>query len=223
MGILSALGKIGAIGAAPFTGGASLGALPLIDAIGSVGSSLGAGASASKAGRMADADLQARMDALNNRSGLDAAEFNMGVPVTQAQQVAKGDLMAANIPQSAATGSGRDISFSGGIGPQFFGTDTTQAGEALKRQALGSLMSGGGKFTPKTSTIPEAGMMEKIGGVGGLVGGLAGATGNVLGALGRTPVMYGQTGRPTGAPNLGYQPLRRASLLEDPNAVNGGV
>lgn len=34
MSFWSALGKIGAIGAAPFTGGASLAALPLIDAVG---------------------------------------------------------------------------------------------------------------------------------------------------------------------------------------------
>jgi hypothetical protein len=58
MSFWKALGKIGAIGAAPFTGGASLSVLPLIDAVGSAASA-GSQAAASNRGTR----LQALMDA----------------------------------------------------------------------------------------------------------------------------------------------------------------
>jgi hypothetical protein len=173
MGLLSVLGKIAKpiVGLLP-GGGTLTGALDLASDVGGV---LGAGGAAAKHGRMDEADLQARMNGLNNRAQLDAAQFNMGAPVTRAQQVAKGDLMSANIPQSQSTGSGRDVSFSGGIGPQYFGADTTQAGNEMKRQALMALMSGSDQVHPAMSSIPKSGILEKIGGTAGLIGGLVGA------------------------------------------------
>lgn len=177
MSFLSVLGKIGKIAApivaAPFTGGLSMAALPGM--ISDVGGVLGSAGTSAAHGRREDADEQARMNIANNRAQLDAAQFNMGAPVTRAQQVAKGDLMAANIPQSQSTGGGRDVSFSGGIGPQYFGADTTQAGNEMKRQALMALMSGSDQVHPAMSSIPKSGILEKIGGTAGLIGGLVGA------------------------------------------------
>lgn len=121
----------------------------------------GAGAGLAS-GRRYDADANAR-----------AANFNLSAPSARASQVARGDIMAANIPQSTASGSGRDIQFSGGVGPQLFGPDTQAAGEAMKRQAMQALLSGSDRLNPS-----QAGAGENI-----LAG--AGLGANVLGTLGK--------------------------------------
>ena len=145
---------------------------------------MGGGAKASKDGRMTDALTQDRLNASNNAANLNAAEFNIGTPVTRAQQVAKGDLMAAMIPNASRSGSGRDLQLTGGVNPGLFGADTTAAGNELKKQALQALMTGSDKQTPVQSTIQKPGLMEKIGGVAGTAGGILGA----LSGFNREPV-----------------------------------
>lgn len=220
MGLLSTIAKLGAIGAAPFTGGASLAALPIIQGI---GGALGAGGAAAKGGRLADADLQARMDALNNRTQLDAANHNLTTGAARLGQVQRADV-ASNMHDAAPTGDPRIDKFGGGgLRPSAFGPDSMTAANEQKRQALSALMSGSDQMHPAVSKIPEAGFMEKLGGVGGLVGGIAGAGSSILDSLNRTPIMYGQTGQPTGAPNLGYQPLKKAKLVTDDDYNAGAL
>jgi hypothetical protein len=177
-GALAGLG--GGAGAA--AGGGVLGTLGTIgrhaQTLSDLGNGLSQGAAGMASGRRDDNNADMYAASANNRARLDAAEFNMGAPVTRAQQVAKGDLMAANIPQSQSTGSGRDVSFSGGIGPQYFGADTTQAGNEMKRQALMALMSGSDKLEPQITQPRRAGVGENI-----MAG--AGMGANVLGTLGR--------------------------------------
>lgn len=181
MSLLSILGKLGAVGAAPFTGGASLAALPIIDGIGQIGGALGAGAAASKAGRLDQAGQQALLDGQNNRTGLDAAKFNMGTGAERLSQVQRGDF-AANMKDTAPTGDPRIDKFGGGgLRPSTLGPDSHNAANEMKRQALMALMSGSDHFTPTHSEIPKAGMLEKIGGIAGLAGGLAGAVRPMLG------------------------------------------
>lgn len=176
MGFLSILGNLGK---------AALG----------IGGSLGAGAAASKGGRMADADLQARMDALNNRTALDAKQFNMGTGAARLGQVQRADF-AANMKDAPMTGDPRIDKFAGGgLRPSTFGPDSRTAANEMKRQALSALMSGSDQFTPTVSAIPKAGMLEKIGGIAGLAHGIAGGTG-LLDALGR-PRLFGQDFNPT--------------------------
>jgi len=185
MSILSKLAKIAAIAgpviAAPFTGGGSLLGLSAAHAaalgagLSGVGSVLGSGAASSQKGRYLDANTQSDLNRQNNADSLSAAQFNLGAGQTRAQQVAKGDLMAANIPQSQRSGDGRNVSFSGGIGPQYFGPNTTQAGQTLSRQSLDALMNGTDIQKPAMSSIKKPSILEQIGGIGGIVGGVAGA------------------------------------------------
>lgn len=91
----------------------------------------------------------------NDRARVQAAQLNLNAPLTRAQQVAKGDLMAADIPQSQRVGSGRDVSFTGGVGPQDFTQDTVDAGNALKRSALTKLMTGEPEYTPTPPSTTE--------------------------------------------------------------------
>jgi len=74
------------------------------------------------------------------------------------------------------SGSGRDLRITGGLETPF-GPDTTQAGEALKRNALSALMSGSDQVTPQVVKPREAGAGENL-----MAG--AGMGMNVLGALG---------------------------------------
>ena len=208
MSFLSTLGKIASIAAplvaAPFTGGASLlglsagHAAALGAGLGGLGKVLGSGASASQAGRYTNAELNSGLNSGNNRDLLNAAQFNRDLPAMQASQVARGDLMSQPIPQAGHIGSGRDLQFTGGIGPQLFGADTHQAGSELKRQALSSLMTGSGKVTPTTTTLQAPGALEKIGGATSLAGG-------ILGTLGQfKPPVSPAAGVPTlGAPDSG--------------------
>lgn len=143
-----------------------------------VGNTLSQGAGSLAEGRRADSTADMYAAGSNNRARLDAADFNMTAPVSRAQQVAKGDLMSANIPQSTSSGSGRDISFSGGIGPQSFGPDTTAAGNELKKQALLALMTKSDHLDPQITQPRRAGAGENL-----MAG--AGLATNLLGTLGK--------------------------------------
>lgn len=190
MGLLSVLGKIGKGALNVATGGIS----------GAIGDVLGGGAKASAEGRRGDADLQARMAALNNRALLDAAVFNRDLPGVRANQVARGDVLST-MHDAAPTGDPRIDKFGGGgLRPSAFGADTHQAGSALKRQALAHLM-GGEQFTPQIATLPDSGLLEKIGGIAGIVGGVGQAIGGaddggMLSQLKKKPVATMATSDP---------------------------
>lgn len=207
MSILSVLGKIGAGIAAPFTGGASLAALPIIEGI---GSALGSGAASSKANRLGEADMQARMDALNNRAMVDAAQHNLTAGSTRLGQVQRADV-ASSMKDAPLTGDARIDKFSGGgLRPSAFGQDSRTAADVQKRQALAALMSGSDQITPKVSGIPDAGLLEKIGGIAGIVGGGAGIARGIGQIAQMRPVMYGQDFKPIEEENPLYsKPVTR--------------
>lgn len=188
MSFLSALGKIasiaGPIAAIPFTGGASAGLLGMSTGttaalgagLGAAGQVLGQGAASSKAGRQNDALLNAQMNNANNASNLNAAQFNMGTGQARMGQVARADALA-NAKDAPMTGDPRIDKFSGGgLRPSALGADTRTAANEQKRQALMALMSKSDQVTPAQSQIQNAGMLENLGGIAGLVGGLTQAT-----------------------------------------------
>lgn len=164
--------KFGGLAAAPFTGGASAAILPALSAVGGV---LGGGAQGAAAGRRSDAAGQAQLNALNNQAMVSAGQFNLGAPSQRASQVARGDILSS-MQDAPLLGDARIDKFAGGgFRPSAFGASSRQAGEELKRQALMALMSGSDKLTPQMSTLMKSGMLERLGGVAGLVGGVAGA------------------------------------------------
>jgi len=177
-GALGAMG--GGASAAGTVGGTSM--LSRLSRLGSTANDLGdmfsSGAQSSANGRAQDDFARMNAATANNRARVDVGKFNMDAPVTRAQQVARGDLMAADIPQSQRVGEGRNVSFTGGIGPQMFGPSTTQAGQELTRQSLAALMNGTDKIDPELVTPSRAGAGENI--MGGVGTGL-----NILGVLGR--------------------------------------
>ncbi len=174
------LGETGAVtglagsgfGGAATTAGAGGGILSAYDKYsqlaGDAGNMLG-GASAGLAdGRRADnaADLYAASQ--NNRALVDAAQFNRDLPMTRAQQTARGDLMASPMQDAAVSGSGRNVNISGGVRPSSFSGATTQAGEELRRQALAKLMTPeADKLTPQIVTPREPGAAEDVTGAVG--------------------------------------------------------
>ena len=166
-GFLKGLGKIGSVVAAPFTGGASLAALPAIDAAGEM---LGGGAAAAKEGRMSEAQLQALITGQNNRSQLDAAQFNAGQEGSLIRRALAarmvGDLKPPTDPRA-----------------RFGGGDVSPVLKAMLERYGGmadqSVMGGGYKVQPQMAGIPKSGAMEKIGGAAGTAGGILGILGKL--------------------------------------------
>lgn len=139
-----------------------------------IGGLLGKGASSSANGRRTDAEIQNALNAQNNAANLNAAQFNLTAPSTRASQVARGGLMA-DAQNAPLTGDPRIDKFAGGgLRPSVFNAQTRSGGQELQRQALMALMSKSDQLHPQMSTLPKSGLMEKIGGIAGLVGGLAG-------------------------------------------------
>lgn len=157
----AATGTEAALGPVAATGGTTAATVPTSLAASSGGGMLNFlskyGSAASDIGQIASgaAGGLAAGRRADNQATAQAANFNLNAPTTQAQQVARGDLMAANIPQASHTGTGRNISFTGGVGPQLFTQDTTDAGNALKRQALQHLLSGDQQIDPTRAGVGE--------------------------------------------------------------------
>ncbi len=172
-------------GAAATTGGAGL--LGTLGKYGQTASDIGelasAGAGGMADGRRADSDADMRAASLNNRALVEAAEFNRDLPMTRAQQTARGDLMSSPTMQdSQITGSGRNLNISGGVRPSSFGASTSQAGDELKRQALLKLMDpDADKLTPQLTTPRKAGVGENALGITGTALGVLGAYGKYRG------------------------------------------
>jgi hypothetical protein len=171
------------IGPSTFSGIGSGGGSSILGTLGKLGDSgladtLTQGSQGLAGGRRFDNQQNMQAADINNRTGLAAASFNAQLPSTQASQVARGDLLSG-MKDTPLTGDPRIDKFSGGgLRPSAFGPDTHAAGDALKKQALQNLLSGGGKFVPQNATPNDAGFGENA-----LAG--AGMGLNILGALRR--------------------------------------
>jgi hypothetical protein len=170
-----ALPAIGGTSSTLATGGGTSGILGTLGKVGKygqqasdIGEQLSAGAAGQAEGRRADATADMYAASQNNRALVDAAQFNRDLPMTRAQQTARGDLMSSPMQDASSTGSGRDIQFSGGVRPSSFGASTTQAGEELKRQALLKMMDPeADKLTPQITQPRSAGAGENALGMAG--------------------------------------------------------
>ncbi len=184
MGFLGTLGKIGAGIAAPFTGGASLAAIPLIDAAGKIASSVSAGRAA---GRQSEAEANNQYDLLR----LAAARLNLEAPGQRAQNSVRGDVLAHAQPASISgpiVGThGQVPQISGGLSPALFSQNTKQLGGQMSREALLAQMQGPA-FTPQAA--PHSSALD------GILNGI-GTAGLVTGALGQPGVLKPKPQVPT--------------------------
>ena len=203
MGFGSFLSTIAGIGAAPFTGGASLGAvLPgLLSVGGEVASGIGKGRAA---GRESEATLLTARDRnaidrydSEQRAKLDAAKLgedalrdrldrSLESPQKRAGQAALGDILA-NIKSSGVSGLPGyipKIAFSGGLTPDLLGPMARTAGSTLARDALMAQLTGSdvpaapnlsalGTAAPELSPLPQAGKLDSFLNTLGVIGQIA--------------------------------------------------
>ena len=180
MGFWSTLGKIGSIGAAPFTGGASLAALPAIDAIGA-----GLGAAAQGMANNRGAKFQGQLDLERLLMQREQNAFNNQVTREQEGRAGQADafrkLMAA---QRVASPAARP-NVTPYAAPRRMATDAELSGaDALTQQVLARLQGGNPITLPAERQMQvdpkllNAGVLERIFGIAG-----AGAT--VYGAASR--------------------------------------
>ena len=142
-----------------------------VPAIGGLGKLFGSGAKKSQEGRYDTAKVMAMLTAINNRSQLDAAQFNLAAPGQRATQVARGDVLSS-MQNAPPTGDPRIDKFAGGgLRPSAFGAASRQAGSTLSRQALQALLENK-PFVPERATLPPAGGLEHLGGAAGFGGGI---------------------------------------------------
>lgn len=179
-GFFKGLGKIGAVAAAPFTGGASMTALPFLDAIGK-----GAGAASQSAAQNRGTQAELHMDLQDQlENQLLSREFNTRAAQEAARkQSVMGDLAANWSPAARPTGI-PTISFGG---PSARGQS---AGSELFEQAMSRLrqpdiaqQTGMPAFKdlskdPKFQKTQKSGFLEKLGGVAGFAAPIIGAFGN---------------------------------------------
>lgn len=180
---------------------------------------LSKGAKNAADGRAAQAALQGGQDrTLTDQYGinqqaemakgnLDLAQknFTENARGNRAKQAMLADMLMNFQPTSIDVPGIPSAKVSGGLR---MGEGGRAGASELMRQALLAQLSGdkfqGGNVlkAPGVQGIPQAGMLEKIGGYAGLVGGLAGAAGQMgLGGGGGVPSM----GTNTGSPNLPTQ------------------
>lgn len=170
MSIWSTLGKIGLGVAAPFTGGASLAGIPMLDALGQVASGVGAGR---QQGRESEAGFQQRQDQLGQSRYLNeiaGARTNLEAPQQRAQNSVRGDILA-NAQPFQWTGTNKMVGnipvpeFSGGLNPGLFSDNTRRLGQEMNEQALTSQYANGGNVVgapPALTPLPQAGKMDSI-------------------------------------------------------------
>lgn len=143
--------------------------LPFLGPIGGVASALTQGRGA---GRQAEAEQLARQQQV----ALQAALFNRQAPGARATAGVRGDILA-NAQPGQFTGTGRDLSFSGGLSPSLLSRGTRDLGRSMSRQALLSQLGRGGVADPYTFNTapfqpPRAGRLDKLLGGIGLAGGI---------------------------------------------------
>jgi hypothetical protein len=164
----STIGKIGAGIAAPFTGGASLAAIPMIDGIGAAASGVSAGRAG---GRVQEAEMQMLRDRLmQQRYGneLQAAELNLRAPQERAKQSVKGDVLANAQPfewtgQNKMVGNIPVPQSTGGLNPGIFSDNTRSLGRMLSAGAVGQQGVNDGRAIeapPEISQLPQAGKTD---------------------------------------------------------------
>lgn len=185
-GLIGGAGGVGGTAGTTAASGGLLSTLGKAGSLGNLGEQFTGGAGASAEGRRADTMNNNASTVANNRAAVDAGQFNLDASQQRAQQVARGDMMSAAYTPVTHSGSGRDISFSGGLS-QPFGADTTAAGEALKKQALLALMTQSDKLTTQLAQPQKAGAGENLmAGVGMGANVLSGlSTASKLGKYGR--------------------------------------
>lgn len=191
MGLLSALGKIGAGIAAPFTGGMSLAAIPAIDAIGQVA---GGAAKGSADRRMQENQmrlLQQQLAQSGARDQFDADLKSKQFDVSEQERVARNHRLAAlmqglqdvSITPGNPNIAARMPQITGGLRP------SALLGGGRKEALIAELL-GPGNSAPVFQPAPQAAFQG--GGLGeNLLGGF-GLGGSLLTALGRI--------RPQGTP-----------------------
>ena len=146
-------------------------AIPVVgDIAGPVLEGLGGGAQAAKAGRLDEAQLQALMTGQNNRSQMDAAQFNAG----REGSLIKRALAAQMLGDLRGPTDPRD-KFGGGEVSPVLQQLLARYGQGAQDQ----LQSGSYKQTPQMAGIPKSGLMEKIGGAAGTAGGILGLLGKM--------------------------------------------
>jgi hypothetical protein len=215
MGWLSTLGNIGKIGAvvaAPFTGGASLAALPVLSGIGQIAGGAAAGAQSDRAlaGQQTAQENQANLNqftaaqnAQNQTGQLDLQRkmFSEQARGGRGKQALIGDLLANMQDVNISVPGVQNATVTGGMRPSALSAGGRQAGSELHKQALMALMNGdefkGGEIMtpPEVKQAPEKGGMEKGLDWLGLIGSLAGAFG---GGGVQSPTKYSQLPGATG-------------------------
>lgn len=167
MGFLSTLGKIGAGIAAPFTGGASLAAIPAIDAIGA-GMSGAAGSMAHNRGTQAQLELDSQRQI---EEQLLRREMEKRTARNDAmRQSVFGSMLANYQPQARPAGMPQSPFNLGDIG--------SRALQFGSQDALGRLQGGDqmpALQRPDVSKLAKPGFLERVLGIGGAVAGAYGA------------------------------------------------
>lgn len=221
MGFLDFLGPIAAIGAAPFTGGASLAMLPAT--LSGAGASMaGNRAAENQAIQQQNSDLsrnystqqQAVLQALGLAEGGTLARAKLGIeaPQTRTSQLIRGSLLANLQPAKIQVSSrlaGRVPQLSGGLTPAALSAAARTGGAELQRQALLALLSGSDipkmpNYSGAVLSQPKLGEFKKPGALEQIMGGLGAGLGFLSpqnqgntgirdpGTTHRTPVIPGQ-------------------------------
>lgn len=148
---------------------------PLLLGLMGLGGVLGGGASGARKGRLEDAKVQNEINAANNAAQLNAQRFNLGAGATRMGQVARADLLA-RMQNAPATGDPRVDRWSGGgLRPSAFGPPTQFGAVTQRDQALQALRDQSDLLHPTLTSLRKPGLLEKIGGIAGLVSSGAGA------------------------------------------------
>ena len=174
MSLLSILGKLGAGVAAPFTGGASLSAIPLIDALGK-GASSAAQSMAGNRGTAAELTLDANQQF---EQQLLARELEKRTARNDAlRQSVFGSLLAGY--QAPTRPNGMPRAAFGNLGA--VGTDAAQfaAQDALNRLRAGDMMPA--LQRPDLSKNTKSSIWEKLLGIGGAAASAYGAASRLSG------------------------------------------
>jgi hypothetical protein len=149
-----------------FLAGIGKGIAKGVGALTGVSDLLGGGAKAAKDGRMSEAELQAHINAQNNRAQIDAAQFNAGQQGNLIRRALAARMMGDLQPPSDPRGA----RFAQPMSPVMQQLLSRYGGMADQ-----DVMSGGYKVQPQMAGIKKSGLLEKIGGIAGTIGGIAGA------------------------------------------------
>jgi hypothetical protein len=194
MGWLSSLAKIGLVGAAPFTGGATLAALPAVDAIGNV---LGKQQQGQAQGQVSQAQLnqgqdrnavdlyQAQQNAQNQAANTDLQRQQFGTTnrSTTAKQALIGALLGGKVaPTSIANGKA-----SGGLfqalqaNPDALAAMKTLGTQGSTAQNTPLTFQGGNIVAPPTLTpLPEESKTNSVLDTISRIAQIAGAVGGAI-------------------------------------------